>query len=345
LWVYIREAHPSDGAQAPENVTEGIILPTPKTFEERERYATLAADYLKITFPCVIDSMDDYVESLYASWPDRFYLVGEDGRLVYVGTAGPANYSPPELESAIRKYLGLDAVTSVSAASLWESFVAPGSMAVAFGSGLAAGTDAATSTTLPTSLAGASVKVKDSAGAERLAPLFFVSPRQINYLVPAETCEGPAVVAVAKGADVLMKGPLAVKKTVPGLFTANADGQGVPDAFVVYVVADGSQRSEPAYRFDEKQGRQVPAPITVDSATGQVFLVLYGTGIRRAGTVSATIGGESATVSYYGPQAQYPGLDQVNVLVPRNLAGRGEIEVLLKADGISANPVSVNIGR
>ena len=46
--------------------------------------------------------MDDYVESLYAAWPLRLHLVGTDGRLLYVGGAGPRNYNPSELESAVR---------------------------------------------------------------------------------------------------------------------------------------------------------------------------------------------------------------------------------------------------
>jgi uncharacterized protein (TIGR03437 family) len=329
----------------PENIAAGIVLPSPRTLEERERYATLAAEYLKLKFTCVIDSMDDYAESLYASWPARLYLVGEDGRLVYIGGAGPALFSPPELEAAIRKYLGLDGVTSVSAASLGESVVAPDSIAVAYGAGLAGGIEAAASTALPVVLAGVSVKIKDSGGTERPAPLFFVSPSQINYLVPADTSEGPAVVTVAKGAAPAIKGPLLVKKAMPGLFTANADGRGVPAAFVVRVAADGTQTFEPVYRLDEAQGRHVPVPISMGPATDQVFLILFGTGIRRAATVSASIGGENGAVSYFGSHAVYPGLDQVNILLPKTLAGRGEVSVFLTADGLPANSVIVNIGR
>ena len=50
---------------------------------------------------------------------------------------------------------------------------------------------------LPTSLAGTTVKVKDSLGAERLAPLFFVSPGQINYQIPTGIGVGPQSVVVS----------------------------------------------------------------------------------------------------------------------------------------------------
>ena len=58
-------------------------------------------------------------------------------------------------------------------------------IAAAFGTGLATTTSAATTLPLPTQLAGTTVKIKDSAGIERLAPLFFVSPTQVNYQIPA----------------------------------------------------------------------------------------------------------------------------------------------------------------
>ena len=103
LWVYIREAHPSDGNQTQANINEGIILPTPQTSEEREDHANQAAEYLGIEFTAVIDTMDDQVGGLYSALPLRLYLVGTDGNLVYVGGAGPRNYSPPDLETAMAR--------------------------------------------------------------------------------------------------------------------------------------------------------------------------------------------------------------------------------------------------
>lgn len=44
-----------------------------------------------------------------------------------------------------------------------------------------------------------------------------------------------------------------------------------------------------------------------------------------------------------GPQGSYAGLDQVNVVLPRSLAGRGEVDVLLTVDGRAANPAKINI--
>src|SRR5262249_17822038 len=81
-------------------------------------------------------------------------------------------------------------VTSVSAASYGLMGLASEGIAAGFGAGLATSTIRATTLPLPTELAGTTVKVKDSAGAERLAPLFSVSPTQVNYQIPVGTAAG-----------------------------------------------------------------------------------------------------------------------------------------------------------
>lgn len=60
-------------------------------------------------------------------------------------------------------------------------------------------------------------------------------------------------------------------------------------------------------------------------------------------TVSAKIGGETAQITYAGKQADFVGLDLVNLKVPRSLSGRGEVEVVLTVNGVTANPVLVNL--
>ena len=77
----------------------------------------------------------------------------------------------------------------------------------------------------------------------------------------------------------------------------------------------------------------------------QVFLLLFGTGLRgRSGLTasSALMGGVNAQVLYVGAQGDLVGLDQVNVTVPRTLMGRGEVDLVLTVDGKAANTVRVN---
>lgn len=88
--------------------------------------------------------------------------------------------------------------------------------------------DATTHTTpLPTTLAGTTVRVKDSAGAERPAQLFFASPAQVNLLMPAGLANGAATVTITGGDGAISTGVTPISATAPGLFTANTSGQGV----------------------------------------------------------------------------------------------------------------------
>jgi uncharacterized protein (TIGR03437 family) len=81
-------------------------------------------------------------------------------------------------------------------------------------------------------------------------------------------------------------------------------------------------------------------------STDRLVITLYGTGIRNntgLPNAVAEVGGARATILYAGAQPQYPGLDQVNLVIPRSLAGAGEIPVVLTIDGQTANAVSINL--
>jgi uncharacterized protein (TIGR03437 family) len=80
------------------------------------------------------------------------------------------------------------------------------------------------------------------------------------------------------------------------------------------------------------------------SDANEVYLVLFGTGLRFRSTLAAvrvSIGGVDAPVEYAGPQHEFSGLDQVNVRVPRSLAGRGAVALQLTVDGMSSNETYV----
>jgi uncharacterized protein (TIGR03437 family) len=87
----------------------------------------------------------------------------------------------------------------------------------------------------------------------------------------------------------------------------------------------------------------VPLPIHLGPANEQVYLELYGTGIRNAKKVSVTVGGVNVPVLYSGA-AGFAGEDQVNIgPLPQSLAGQGSVNILLTADGQPANTVNVTI--
>jgi uncharacterized protein (TIGR03437 family) len=199
---------------------------------------------------------------------------------------------------------------------------------------------------LPDVLAQTSVKVRDSAGVERTAPLWFVSPSQINYYIADETALGQATVAVVRNAQTVASGTLQIERVAPGLFTMNADGQGVPAALAISAKGDGSQTWQYVFNVGCQVGSCQPVPVDLGPATDQVFLQLYGTGIRGRSAlagVTATIGGMNTSVEYAGAVSGLVGLDQANLRVPRSLVGRGQADIILTVDGKNANAVRVNI--
>jgi uncharacterized protein (TIGR03437 family) len=236
-------------------------------------------------------------------------------------------------------------VVPASAASFARNRAAPESIGSLFGANLATGTQSAP-LPLPTMLAGASVKIKDSAGVERLSPLFYVSPGQINYLMPAGTAPGVALIAVTNGGNTVATGTILIVAASPGIFTADSSGQGLASALVLRVKAGGSQVYEPTVRFDPAQNRFFAIPIDVSDPAEQVFLVLFGTGFRNNSglpNVSLKIGGENSEVQYAGLQGGFAGLDQLNTRLSRSLAGRGEVEVVVTVDGRASNTVKINV--
>jgi uncharacterized protein (TIGR03437 family) len=217
--------------------------------------------------------------------------------------------------------------------------LAPESIAVAYGQSLAATTAQAGGLTLPTTLGGLTVMVKDSAGVSRPAGLYFVSPGQVDYVIPSASASGVATVMVGTTSSAAL-----ISATAPGLFSANGTGKGVASAVAIRASADGTQIPVPVFQCGSSGCVSVPMDL---GAPSDILVVeLYGTGIRgrtAPANVVAEIGGIPATVAYAGAQPQYAGLDQVNVYVPRSLASTGEVPVVLTVDGVTANVVTVNI--
>ncbi len=279
-----------------------------------------------------------------------YVFLNDDGSRMYCLNYRSDNVSVISTKSkTVEKVIDLHAhleTPNVSAASYAGDALAVESIVSAFGSNLATTTQGATALPLPSVLGGTRVKVLDSAGAERQAPLYFVSPTQVNYQVPPGTALGPATIKIITADGVTYAGSVEIVSVAPGLFSADGTGQGLAAANILRVRADGSQSYEPVARLDPVQNRIVAVPIDLGPEGDQVYLLLYGTGVRKRSSVAGvgvSIGGTDGTVSYAGPQAEFPGLDQVNALLPRSLRGRGEVQVVLTVDGKAANPVRVNV--
>lgn len=254
--------------------------------------------------------------------------------IFYPGTPGAANAAP---------YANWIA----NAASYGLGPVAPDSITSAFGENLAAVTVLAPSNSLPNELGGMTVGVTDSTGAVHSARLFFVSATQVNFQMPETVAAGRATVKLRRHNGAVLTGDVLIGSVGPGLFSANASGTGVGLAAALRVDAAGAQIPISVFIYDAVRQRTLPVPISLGSAADQIYLTIYGTGIRgaqRLSDVKAQVGGIAVPVLYAAAQGEFAGFDQINVgPLPRSLAGKGTVEVELTVDNRRANSVTVMI--
>jgi uncharacterized protein (TIGR03437 family) len=218
-------------------------------------------------------------------------------------------------------------------AASYIAIVSPDGLATLFGSGLSSTTTSGSGNPLPTSLGGVSVSVGGV-----FAGLSYVSPGQINLALQSNVPTGSQAVNVFNNGSLVATGTANVQSVAPGLFAANGAGSGLAAANWLRYNSSGQLVAS---------GDVGTSSIDFGASTDQGYLILYGTGIRHVSSqsaVSVTVGGLAGTVTYAGAQGGSQGLDQVNVLLPRALAGRGSgVPVVLTADGKTANTVTVNI--
>ncbi len=242
--------------------------------------------------------------------------------------------------------IGTGSIAATSAANYQPQNLSANSLGSLFGVNLATEIKAVTSLPLPTTLTGVSVFVKDVMGHEHLAKLLFVSPTQINFQMPENLPIGNAQIYAVLNGNIHASGSLNITNLSPGLFTADATGKGFAAAVVQRVKSTGESVYEPVAQFDPAQNRIVALPIDLSQPNDDVFLVLFGTGIRARSSlanVKAKIGATDVDVLYAGAQPEFVGLDQVNIRLPKTLVGSGEVIILLEVDGLAANAVKVQI--
>src|SRR5206468_3313045 len=121
---------------------------------------------------------------------------------------------------------------------------------------------------------------RDSAGVLRLAPLFYVGPTQINYLVPAATAGGPATVTVYSASGTTALGTVQIAAVAPGIFFVPPGS--IAAATAIRVTPEGTQLPVAVVQCSTSGCTTVP----IDLSNDPVFLTLYGTGIRKRSSLA-----------------------------------------------------------
>jgi len=195
--------------------------------------------------------------------------------------------------------------------------IAPGSIATIHGSVLAIRSEAAhfAGGDPPFTVGGTTVKINGQP-----ARIFYAAPDEVVFVVPGGSSNGPAEFVVTNSEGFSSKVEANIATAAPGVFTVSGDGRG--EAVIL------------------NSDTLTPAPF--DPSNGQLRLSIFATGVVGAKSVTVTIRGRSTAVETLAP-SNVAGLDEIHVRVPAELSGSGRSTLVVTADGMQSNPVSVVI--
>jgi uncharacterized protein (TIGR03437 family) len=202
---------------------------------------------------------------------------------------------------------------------------APGMQAAVYGSQLASALQATSRIPVPFTLAGVSATVNGVS-----APLYAVSPGQINLQIPYETGAGTAVLAVNNNGQIASYS-FSVAVAAPGIFSnlvnnsTGGRGSARPgDVMTIFITGAGDltpSLATGAAPASTTAARNLPKP-------------------RLPLTV--TVGGEAADVAFAGNASGLVGITQVNFTVPAS-AAPGPQAVIVTVGTAASDPVTLTI--
>ena len=227
----------------------------------------------------------------------------------------------------------------VNAAS-GASAVAPGSFIAIYGADFTTATSVESGYPFPALLGGTQVLL----GGQPL-PLYFTSTGQIDAIVPYNiTPNSMQQVIVQNGLASSQPQSVAVGTASPGVFTQNQSGSG-PGSILgqkvggnpaLNTAANPASAGDYLWIYCTGLGTVTPAIAAGAAAT---YPPLYNTD----NTVTVTVGGLDARVTFAGLAPGYVGLYQVNAIVPAGVATGPSVPVVVTAAGASSAPVTVAI--
>jgi len=239
---------------------------------------------------------------------------------------GP-NATPQFIEIPVVFMVGNSSGISIGGITNGASFqqvAAPGMVLSLFGTQLAPSAQAASALPLPQTMAGVSATVNGIP-----APLYYVSPGQLNIQIPYETGAGTAVVGVNNNGQVASYA-FTVAPSAPGIFT-DSTGALVPfssgkhgDTLVLFITGEGL----------------VSTPL----ATGASPFAATPLGLLPAPTLplTVTVGGVAAVTTFAGIPPGVAGVTQVNFVIPAG-AGTGLQPVVVTVGGVASQAANLMV--
>jgi uncharacterized protein (TIGR03437 family) len=291
--------------------TSGVKVDNADGSREIFRYTLSDETFRQLTFTPASDQFFDQRDNRTTSYLNNtgdLVTFSYDTRSLY--TTGPVVIDL--FQALLRPVIATstDEVKMVNAASFDDSQVARGSLVSIFGTNLSSVMAQAGSTNLPFELGGVTVSTNSF-----VARLIYVSPTQINLLLPDNLPQASEMAFTVNNNGLLSNGKVRLVDASPGIFTVAGDGKGPAAAQCGKLSADGLTFPLTA------------PPCDVGNESQFHTLVIYATGIRNSLSVQVKVGDATFFPSYSGPQQQFPGLDQINIGLSRDLAEKQNLEI------------------
>jgi uncharacterized protein (TIGR03437 family) len=199
---------------------------------------------------------------------------------------------------------GSPTITGVADGASFGHSYAPGEVLSIFGTGLATSTQTASSLPLPSSMGGVTVTISGVT-----APLYVISPGQLNVQIPYETTPNSNATLVVQSNGQTASYSFTAGNTAPAIFT-NSSGAPVPNTsgnlgstLTLYITGAGMVSPAVADGAAPASGTPVanlPKPVNQP--------------------MSVTVGGINAPVQFAGIPVGLVGVMQINYQLPSNLA-------------------------
>lgn len=245
-----------------------------------------------VTVPIVVGGVD----ASGATWTSQFSLA----------------FSGPQVHVTI---------AGVSNAASGQQVFAPGEIIAVYGTGFANFTQVSSALPLPQFLAGFEATINGNP-----APIYYVSPNQVNLQIPYETSTGRASLVLGNSYENAPTYTLTVASAAPGIFMFS-DGFVNPSrtaargqVATLFITGDGAVT--PAVTTGSPPSRGTPRPIQA---------------------VSVTVGGiDVGTPQFIGIPSWAVGVTQINFTIPSN-APTGSQPVVVTVGGQASNPATITV--
>src|ERR1035437_3502147 len=216
--------------------------------------------------------------------------------------------------------------------------IAQGSIFVMYGKNMGPSQIAsAQSFPLNKTLAGVAINVTGSDGKTYQAIPYYVSATQSAAILPSSTPTGNATISVTYNSQTSAQAQVAVVKTAFGILTLNGTGSGDAAAFdarnnylgLINAANPGEVVTLWGTGLGPAFGDETSVGVTAGDLGSNVPITVW-------------VGGQQAAAVQYHGRSQYPGLDQLNVVVPAGASGCS-VSVVVQGGSMVGNLVTISV--